>query len=295
LRFLQSHAVSEITFALITHLDEDHAAGMITLLDNFCRNGGRVRDLYYNDDRWGETPGYRSLIREFLDNTERLGIEIGDARVAHRRQKLQLLSANGITASLVYPKKRDVESCKNTPNEASAVIELCVLGHVVLLLADIEETGCARLLERGLVPNARVVKMPHHGDWTSKLGDIMAAAQPEFAVVSCGRPSRHDKTLPDPHMLAALAPYTKDGMRLLCTELGRACYPEVPNHVTEALRSTLPQENAFGRSGRHKSPPVPCAGTIYVRFLEGRVEVTPDARDRRALVAQHGGSPACEA
>jgi competence protein ComEC len=76
------------------------------------------------------------------------------------------------------------------PNSRSCVLRVAGPGGVVLLTGDIEARDERALLERGAVPRADLLLVPHHGSGTSSTPAFVAAARPAHAVFATGYRNR---------------------------------------------------------------------------------------------------------
>ena len=97
-------------------------------------------------------------------------------------------------------------------NEQSLVLSVTHGEHRFLFTGDIEEEAEAALAPR--VGKATVVKVAHHGSASSSSSALIAAADPDWAVISCGQDNRfrhpRDEVLGRWHG-AAIARTDRDG------------------------------------------------------------------------------------
>jgi competence protein ComEC len=86
------------------------------------------------------------------------------------------------------------------PNNASIVLLVDVNGVRLLLTGDVEPEAQETLVANG-VPEADVLKVPHHGSKYQD-GAFLAAADAQVALVSVGQDNTYGH--PDPELLEAL-------------------------------------------------------------------------------------------
>ena len=75
-------------------------------------------------------------------------------------------------------------------NNNAAVLRLDYGEASVLLTADIEKETEERLARRGANLKCTILKVAHHGSQTSTTPLLLKSAQPQAALISCGRYNR---------------------------------------------------------------------------------------------------------
>ncbi|MDP2948981.1 MAG: MBL fold metallo-hydrolase, partial [Chloroflexota bacterium] len=180
---------------ILTHPDQDHLAGLVTVLERY--DVDQVLVPAATDDSpafraWQEavaeqdTPQEEALAGEWLD----LG---GGARL-----------------SVLHPPPEPLATGEEDNN---GVVLKASLGEAAFLLAaDIGSEGEAYLVNNHADLRAAVLKVPHHGSATSSSPAFLAAVQPLTAVISVGQDNRYG--LPSPQALDRL-----DGLPVFRTDL----------------------------------------------------------------------------
>ena len=171
--YLQTAGVRKIDVLIITHADADHCNGLLQV----------VREVPIDlvlDGAIGDSviaPEYTELKREILR------MKIPYAR-AQSGQKLDLGDADlSVLAPLLPLQKSD--------NNNAAVLRLDYGQTSFLLTADIEKETEERLVRRGANLKCTFLKVAHHGSQTSTTPLFLKAANPQAAIISCGRYNRH--------------------------------------------------------------------------------------------------------
>lgn len=83
-------------------------------------------------------------------------------------------------------------------NNASVVAKV-TLGEITLLLTgDAEREAEEEMLEIAELLNADILKVGHHGSWTSSNEEFLAAVQPQVSIIMCGK----DNDYGHPHDVA---------------------------------------------------------------------------------------------
>ncbi len=160
--YLLSQGITHLDGLILTHYDEDHAAGVLPLLSRV-----KTKRLYLPDiPDEGEIRGsleaaYRDRIC-WVDATQRM--ESGEGSV------------------FFYP-----ASDKITGNESS----MCVLFQWqecdILVTGDRDTPGERALLATADLPDLEVLVVGHHGSKNSTCLELLHQTQPELAVISVGR------------------------------------------------------------------------------------------------------------
>jgi len=100
-------------------------------------------------------------------------------------------------------------------NDNSLALRLSYGRRAFLLTGDLEADAERRLVARGLVAHADVLKVAHHGSRTSSTETFLRAARPSLAVISSGAGNRYGH--PSPSVVGRLRDL---GARVLRTDRG---------------------------------------------------------------------------
>ena len=162
-----------LDIVVLSHPHEDHVAGLLPAIERFDVGAvlGPGRD-YPN-------PSYGRFTE--LAMAEGPGVY----RLARAGQRLSLGTAE---IRVLYPSDLDAAAplIDDDINNASVVMLLISGTFSALLDGDADAPVEALLLERDEVPDVDLLKVSHHGSETSTTPELLAAAQPEIAIISCG-------------------------------------------------------------------------------------------------------------
>lgn len=272
LDFLAKEGINEVAVVLISHADEDHIKGLVSLLESQTVTVQLVRinsDALKGSQTWND-------LTFLLDEANRAGIiqfdvglttnQTGEFDTAAIRIEV-LAPSPGLAVK--GPGSHDHKGRKLTPNSSSAVIRLLRDGRPLLLLpGDIDEIGLANLLEAKSDVSAEIAVFPHHGGGPSTV-DLSAfaaafckATKADKLIFSIGR-GRYDT--PKPEIVAAVRGLSTN-IRVLCTQLSEHCASQLPSTEPGHLSGKVSKGSELRRC---------CAGTISLVLKGKETSVLP--------------------
>lgn len=172
--YLTKQGVSKLKYVIGTHPDADHIGGLDVVLYKFDCETVMMPDIA------NDTATYRDVI----DTMEEKGYENtlpepGDS-----------YSLGGAEFTIVSP-GREYEDTNN-----SSVVVLLTHGvNRFLFMGDAEEEAETDILQGKVPVETDVLKVGHHGSRTASSLAFLQAAEPEYAVISCGE----DNSYGHPH------------------------------------------------------------------------------------------------
>jgi competence protein ComEC len=259
LDFLENEGIKEVGIVLISHADEDHIKGLVSLLESETVG---VQIVRINSDALKGSPTWDDLTY-LLDEANRTGKTIFDVGLTTNQTgafdtaaiKIEILAPSPGLA-VKGPGSHDHRGRKLTSNSNSAVIRLLRDGRPLLLLpGDIDETGLENLLENNADISAEIAVFPHHGggaassDLTTFAASFCTASKPKKLIFSIGR-GKYDT--PRPEIVAAVRSMLPP-IRILCTQLSEHCASQLPGTDPSHLSDKVSKGKEFRKC---------CAGTI---------------------------------
>lgn len=191
LPFLKYQGAAKLKAVIVTHPDEDHINGILTLLTMGEKQGIQIESLILPEiEQQLENDSYR---------------ELEEAAAKAQIPVLYICAGDGIADGEMRIK------CLNPvpgtdykePNEYSVVLELTEGKFRALFTGDAEKEGEQMILEefakRSAEISVTVLKVAHHGSRYATSEKMLALIKPQVSVISCGKKNvyghPHEQTL----------------------------------------------------------------------------------------------------
>ncbi len=197
--YLVQNSITKIDYAVISHLHEDHANGIINLTDTFPVDCVIIPE--HSDLNSGEVAGRLLEVCKRRDTPIYMA-DYGDSFYPDKDAEFK-----------VYSPKPDTGF---TANDSSLVFRLSAYGQAVLFTGDIEKPVRRVLAEGGDDIRADILKFPHHGDYSEADEAFINAVGPEQAYICVGLNNSYGH--PNDEALVLLA---KNKIQTLRTDLDR--------------------------------------------------------------------------
>jgi len=172
--YLRAQGVTELNYLVCSHGDADHCGGLDEVTEAF--DIGTVFISPYNEDKYA--------FELFVETAEAKGIPVEVPDMA------ESYTLGGAEFKFLAPTEDFGDN-----NENSLVLRLSYGSRVFLFTGDIQYLSETALLDGGAELKCDVLKVAHHGSYTSTGYRFLYEAQPEFAVISCGK----DNSYGHPH------------------------------------------------------------------------------------------------
>jgi len=280
LEFLEQNEITEILTVLISHADDDHIAGVPSLL---LADEITVCEVYINPDSGKRGKHWKSFRSALKYARQRKGTKINtqlttvlsdtlssgriDIEVLAPEPEYAVSGANGV----------DLKGNKLTSNAMSAVIRLLKDGEpLVILPGDIENRSIETWLSEHADAKATVLIFPHHGGTlhpnnTSQIVRCLCEnVLPEYVIFSIGRGKHNTPREEVVEAIRSVLPTT----RILCTQLSDLCASKVPDIPPNHLND-IPADGRLNNSC--------CAGSIIIDLSTSKPQVKPEEKEHIAF------------
>ncbi|AZF90260.1 MAG: metallo-beta-lactamase superfamily protein [Phage 5P_2] len=226
--YLQKQGIKRIDYLVATHPHEDHIGGMDLVINSF--DIGRV----YMPRVTTNTKSFEDMLRAI----QAKGLKITPARAG-----VVVLDKSGLKVNFVAPCSSGYDNLNNW----SAATRVQFGNTSFLLTGDAQSESEHEMLASGASLKADVLKVGHHGSYSSTTPAFLRAVSPKYAVISVG--AGNDYGHPHQETLAKLAGsgvkvyrtdrdgtviFVSDGKTLTVKTLGGTIMPRAPNGATSA-------------------------------------------------------------
>ncbi|CAN5396454.1 DNA internalization-related competence protein ComEC/Rec2 [soil metagenome] len=167
LPYLKSRGINSLDAVIITHNDNDHSGGALSIFDE-TKIGWVASSLATDSKIVQKAPNH------------------------HRCEAGQGWTWDGVRFEMLHPTPGSYESTKWKPNARSCAVRITLGEHSVLLAGDIEAVQETELV--GSIPDklqAKVLLAPHHGSGTSSTLPFLQTVRPELAIFQVGYRNRY--------------------------------------------------------------------------------------------------------
>lgn len=165
--YLKAAGVKKIDYLVATHPHEDHIGGLPAVIREF------ETGLVYMPRVSNTTKAYEDLLRAIRAK----GLKINTAKAC-----LEIINSGGLRAEMTAPSSTAYEEINNY----SAVLKLSFGKVGFLLTGDAQAQSEQEMLSNGFSLKADVLKVGHHGSYSSSSPAFLNAVKPNYAVISCG-------------------------------------------------------------------------------------------------------------
>jgi len=196
LDFLQENKIEIIDILLLSHADQDHIGGAMSLLSS---KQVEIKNVYLNTDSVKGSAIWDDLVYTLSDHHKRSEVYFEPSITPHLNGKLDrgrvAIEVLGPSAYLAAkgPGSIDRKKRKLTSNSISAVIRLSYDNKPIAIFpSDIDDVGLANLLEDSSDIKAWLAVFPHHGgnpgggNVAVFTNEFCEAVKPEVIVFSIG-------------------------------------------------------------------------------------------------------------
>jgi competence protein ComEC len=171
--YLLKNKVGKIDLAIVTHLHDDHFAGIASL----SKLVEIEKLLVYKGNMPKEN--------EILDK-----VDIEKEDLAYIDFPDRILIADGIFIDVLYPKLDDKQNLEEKDeNEMNLLLKLNYEGVTILITGDLTGLDESKIIDEGINLNSDIIKIAHHGSKYSSTQEFLEEVNPRIAVIQVGKNS----------------------------------------------------------------------------------------------------------
>ena len=159
--YLKSIGIKKIDYLIITHGDEDHIGGSITLINNF-----QVKNVILNKGTFTDIE--KELIKNL--NKKKIPYQININKINLSNHTIYLLN----------------NTKYNNENDNSIITYFTYQKYKFLYMGDASINTEDNLLENYNLNNISILKVGHHGSNTSSSKDFISQINPSISIISVG-------------------------------------------------------------------------------------------------------------
>jgi competence protein ComEC len=166
--FLHGRGIDRIDLAVFTHFDDDHARGLLSILEDM-----KVEAVMYG------MPDNSDIYNKMKEIARQKKIKILQTARGDR------FNFGGAVFEVLNPPRN--AKFTNSDNDNSVVLKMAYGGISFLFTGDLGFYGERDLIDSGCDLRAVVLKAGHHGSATSTSEEFLSRVRPAIAVISVGR------------------------------------------------------------------------------------------------------------
>lgn len=285
---LDELGIIEVSDVLLSHADEDHISGVMTLLLK-----KRVRNVYVNPDAVKRTDVWYDMRCALAEARRDGGTIVHPSLTTNDDGKFE---SHGLVLRVLAPHPEDalggvggedLEGRTQVHNTMSVVIKVVYLDRPVALLpGDLDKIGFEHLMREGDDLQAEMLVFPHHGGTPSGANSkefaehLCRAVTPKMVVFSIGRAK---KKFPRIEIVNGVRNSSPDS-HIACTQLSKSCAPEDSNYSPRHLH-VLPARGKLTNSC--------CGGTIVIELNEVEQSRNTFVEGHSEFVSSQVPTPMC--
>lgn len=166
-KYIREKGYSHIDYVVATHPHSDHIGGMAHILNSFTVG------TFYMPEIIHTTKTFENM----LDALSKNGCKCEYISQGY------IIEDESYDIAVLSPQKKEYIRM----NDYSAVIKLCYKNTQILFSADAELTAEQEMLRANLDLKADILKVGHHGSFSSTMENYLDAVSPSDAVISVGK------------------------------------------------------------------------------------------------------------
>ncbi len=174
LPYLKKKGINKLDAVFITHFHEDHAKGLIPLINNI-----KIDTIFI-----GYENKESSIFKEIIFNASKHKI-----KVSKISEKDLIYIDNNNIIKVLNPSFNSSVSSTDNENNLSLALLLKSYNKNIFFTGDIEKDIEYKILDSYELGEIDIIKAPHHGSSTSSTQELINATTPSYVVIQVGKNS----------------------------------------------------------------------------------------------------------
>ncbi|AQS59990.1 ComEC/Rec2 family competence protein [Desulforamulus ferrireducens] len=166
-KYLRQQGIERLDVVMGTHPHEDHIGGLDTVIKQFDVAKVYLPKVNHN------TKSYQDVLLAIKDKNLKVTAAAGGQEFNLGAARVEILAPNSNKYQVL--------------NDYSIVCKITYGQNSFLLTGDAEELSEQEMLKKGYNLKADVLKVGHHGSYSSTSEDFLKAVAPEMAVISVAK------------------------------------------------------------------------------------------------------------
>ena len=208
--YLEQNGIEYLDYIVCTHAHEDHVGGLAGAL-NYAKVGTAFAPMTEYDTR-----AFNSFVKY-------LGKQGRTITIPSAGDTFMLGNAN---VEILAPIDRDVPLAADDLNNASIILRIVYGETAFMITGDAEESEEQSVLDAGVNIKCNVLRVGHHGSYTSTSENFLRAVDPEYCVISVGKDNAyghpHDEVMNRIAAFGAVVYRTDLNGSIVCTSDGKS-------------------------------------------------------------------------
>lgn len=288
LETLDELGIESVSYVLLSHADEDHIGGVMSLL---LRK--KVGSVYLNADSIKKSEVWQDMRSALAVARRTCDTRIHSSLTTNESEEFWSNSVN-LEILAPYPEDalggvggRNIDGKRQYHNTMSAVIRVIHESHPIALLpGDMDRASFERIQTEHGDLTADVLVFPHHGgrsgmeDTERFASEVCRAVSPQLVVFSNGRGT---KGFPRPEVIKGVRDRAPEA-HVCCTQLSQDCAHENPDSDFEHL-TIVPAKGKDSQSC--------CGGSLLIELRGANTSYDILVSSHSGFIDNHVPSPIC--
>ncbi len=176
LPFLLSRGIFSVDYVVASHYHTDHTDGIVDLLSEIS-----VENLIIP-----ETEDESGIKRKLIRLAKEKNVEINEVSAGDNIE-----ISSDLSLEILFPDEELFVNDDKNKNNDSIILKVRCFDTTILFTGDLEKDAETVIAASNADLEADILKVGHHGSYTSTSDEFLEAVEPDYAVLSAGRNNSH--------------------------------------------------------------------------------------------------------